>query len=85
MESVHIIYKYKSKNALYLAILNKVTNKIGARIIIYEKNLNTGEVFFKEMTENEGPYYYDAPKKLIKLLSPTDNEYAREWREKCLA
>lgn len=38
---------------------------------------------YKDMSENMGPYKYDCPKAILDLLTPTDNEYAIEWREKC--
>lgn len=38
---------------------------------------------FKDMDEFCGPYKYDCPESILKLLSPTDNEYALEWRKKC--
>lgn len=39
---------------------------------------------YKDMDETMGPYAYDCPKSIIKLLTPTDNEFALKWREKCL-
>ena len=30
-----------------------------------------------------GPYYYDCPKGILDLLTPTDNECANDWRRKC--
>ena len=30
-----------------------------------------------------GPCYYDCPKSILDLLSPTNNEYANNWRAKC--
>lgn len=68
-------------NVIYLAVKNKIKNVILAEIVLY--NIKNGEIFFKDMSEFEGPYYYGCPKKIIKLLSPTDNEYALEWRKKC--
>ena len=38
---------------------------------------------YKDMDESMGPCYYDCPKSILDLLSPTDNEYALNWREKC--
>ena len=37
----------------------------------------------KVMDESMGPYYYDAPVSVLNALTPTDNEYANEWRRKC--
>ena len=38
---------------------------------------------YKDMDESMGPGYYDCPESILKLLSPTENKYALEWREKC--
>lgn len=39
----------------------------------------------KAMSEFEGPYYHSCPEKILKLLTPTDSEWANTWREKCWA
>ena len=38
---------------------------------------------YKDMDETVGPYQYDCPKSILDLLYPTDNEYAKKWRERC--
>lgn len=38
---------------------------------------------YKDMCESMGPYKYECPKGILDLLSPTDNEYANEWRKAC--
>ena len=38
---------------------------------------------YKDMDETMGPYQYGCPKSILDLLSPTDNEYANKWRERC--
>ena len=38
---------------------------------------------YKDMVETMGPYRYDCPKNILDLLTPTDNEYANEWRKLC--
>ena len=38
---------------------------------------------YKDMDETMGPFKYDCPKGILDLLSPTDNEYALEWRKAC--
>lgn len=38
---------------------------------------------YKDMNETMNPYYYSCPKSILKMLTPTDNEYALEWRKKC--
>lgn len=41
------------------------------------------DFFYKDMDETMLPYYFDCPKSILDLLSPTDNESALEWRRKC--
>lgn len=38
---------------------------------------------YKDMSETSGPCYYDCPKGILDLLTPTDNEWANNWRVKC--
>jgi len=38
---------------------------------------------YKDMDENCGPVESKCPEKILKLLTPTDNEYAKVWRERC--
>lgn len=37
----------------------------------------------KAMSEDVLPYGYDCPKRILDLLSPTDNDCALEWRSRC--
>jgi hypothetical protein len=38
---------------------------------------------YKEMDETVGPCYYDCPKGILDLLTPTNSEWANNWRTKC--
>lgn len=38
---------------------------------------------YKDMSETMEPFYYDCPKSILDVLSPTDNECALTWRRKC--
>ena len=38
---------------------------------------------YKDMDESCGPYQYDCPVSILNLLSPTEYEYAIEWRKAC--
>lgn len=38
---------------------------------------------YKNMDETMLPYYYSCPNSILKLLTPTTNEYALNWRESC--
>ena len=45
-----------------------------------DPNYNFG---YKDMDESMGPCYYNCPKRILDLLTPTDNEYANRWRDEC--
>ena len=36
------------------------------------------------VSENDGPYAFHCPKRILKVLSPTDNEEALRWRGICI-
>lgn len=40
---------------------------------------------WKDMDEGCGPCECDCPEKILKLLTPTTNEYALSWRKACWA
>lgn len=40
---------------------------------------------YKDMSEDMGPYDSQCPLSILNLLSPTENKYANEWRERCRA
>ncbi len=73
---------------LYVAI-ERVDDRTGERkvfagvILIDFKPKDEYNFGWKDMGEDEGPYYYDCPEKILKLLTPTDNEHAKGWREAC--
>lgn len=46
-------------------------------------NVNGFNFGYKGMDESMEPCAYDCPVKILDLLTPTDNEYALSWREKC--
>ena len=64
------------------AIKDKRTGEIWAGIAKYHWNPRTHEFGYKWMDETYGPYYYKYPKSYYKLLTPTDCEFAKEWRKK---
>lgn len=38
---------------------------------------------YKDMSEDMEPAECDCPASILSLLSPTDSEYANDWRERC--
>lgn len=50
---------------------------------VFRTSTKGGEFYYKDMSEFELPFYCECPKSILKLLSPTDNDYATEWRSRC--
>ena len=72
----------------YLAFedLDKATGKreVFAMVCLLDYKPNDYyNIGYKDMEESEGPYYYNCPERILKLLTPTTNEYALRWRQKC--
>lgn len=51
--------------------------------MIFRTAVEGNTFYFKPMDESCGPFYYGCPNTILNLLSPTDSEYANEWRTKC--
>ena len=62
------------------AIKDKKTGQVIAATVKYHWNPKSHDFAYKWMDESYGPYYYNYPKSYFKLLTPTDCEFAREWR-----
>jgi LAS superfamily LD-carboxypeptidase LdcB len=79
-----IIDRASSKKAVFFAVKNKQTGKVSAEIILVNFKPKGGfyNISYKEMSENCGPYYPCMKKSLLKKLTETDSEYAKEWRKK---
>lgn len=74
-------YSLQKWNEVYLACKDKRGMIFGMVCLIR----NTANHFgHKDIHEETWPYYYNAPKRLIKKLSPTKNENALTWRKGCL-
>ena len=51
--------------------------------IVFLTSVEKGMFYYKDMSEDMGPCYYDCPETILKLLSETDSKWALEWRQKC--
>ena len=80
-ENFEILEHSLKKNVIYTETKNKKRNIIYAEVFLY--SIKDREISFKGLTEFSGPYNYNCPKKILKMLSPTDDIYALEWRRKC--
>lgn len=56
----------------------------GAVALTCGKGRTDGTIWgYKDMCESGGPYESKCPASILALLTPTDNAYALEWRERC--
>lgn len=67
----------------YGAIQEVQTGKVFAVIALTSYSSKDSQFCYKDMSEDCGPYETSCPQKILKLLTPTDNEYAIKWRESC--
>jgi len=67
----------------YVALEHNNTHEITAFVVLWKYDKNAGELSTKVMNETEGPNERKATMKLLKMLTPTDNNYANEWRFDC--
>ena len=94
-ERWNVIYGYRVlKSAMvgttYYAAVERYDNRTGRRNVMAAICLTCGKTKwdrtlwgYKDMDETMGPYYYDCPKAILDMLTPTDNDTANEWREAC--
>ena len=68
----------------YGAVKLKDGRVIGMVVLTSVRNNDYYNFAYKDIDESCGPGYYDCPKAIINMLTPTDNEWANEWRQKCL-
>jgi len=80
-----VLKSAKYGSTVYSAVeyLNKETNERKVFATIFLTNTRNGEFSYKDMDESCGPYAYDCPESILKLLTPTESKWANEWRNKC--
>lgn len=55
-------------------------------LVRYNPRDREGYIFgYKDMTESMGPCESECPEAILDLLTPTDSQYANEWRARCRA
>jgi hypothetical protein len=76
-----VITTHKKGGVVYAAVRHHTDDKVFALVLLVERR--DGVVFTKAMTDPEGLCYYDCPASILDLLTPTDDEYANRWRQRC--
>jgi hypothetical protein len=70
-------------NVFYAAVRTSATGEVWAMVVLMQRARGRANFGCKPMDETVGPNAYDAPAKVLDALTPTDYEYAREWRQQC--
>lgn len=68
----------------YRAVRNNETDEVFCFVALIDckgdREYNFG---YKDMQDSMHPYVYNCPERILKLLTPTDNENAMAWRKIC--
>jgi hypothetical protein len=75
----------------YYGAVEQIRIATGARevwavicLVRYDPRDPEGYIFgYKDMDEAMGPYECDCPESILDLLTPTDRQYALQWRARC--
>lgn len=76
------------RNTLYGAVKKQSTGEIFCAVFLIRWSSKSWDNFaYKDMTEHSGPGKCECPKRIMKLLSPLNDEndpsgWAREWRKR---
>lgn len=68
----------------YAAVQNNASGQVFGVVFIMSGNSNNG-VGIKIVDEGMGPNESECPKSILDLLTPTESQWANEWRERCRA
>lgn len=81
------VLKSSLRGSIYYAAVKSIKSGI-VFAAVFKTSVDMKDYFnfsYKPMDESACPYYYDCPESILKLLSPTNNAFAMEWRAKCYA
>lgn len=67
-------------NTAYLALKTKAGDVMGLVLLLSKYQ---GEWGYKDVDECMGPCETKCPKRILDKLSPTDSQYANDWRQAC--
>lgn len=75
----------------YYAAVERIDGTTGERtvwaaVILLDFVPHQGyDIGYKDMDESMGPCEAECPERILALLTPTDSEYANDWRKRCWA
>jgi hypothetical protein len=70
------------QKAFYVALRKLEDGKVVA--LVYLTRRKNGAIAIKVIGESSGPAQIEAPASFIRLLSPTQDEWASQWRADCI-
>lgn len=62
----------------YLALKHRETGAVSALVVLTKRR--NGQIACKDIGEECGPLVFDCPKSVFKLLTPTNSQFANDWR-----
>ena len=76
------------RSTLYGAIKNKTTGEVFCAVFLIRWSREVYNFSYKDMSEFAGPNESECPQRIMKLLSPLNDEndpngWARAWRKRC--
>jgi len=73
-----------SKNRVFYAAVRTIsTGEVRALVVLMRWRRGQFNFAYKDLDESMGPANAEAPAAVLDALTPTDNEYALEWRQRC--
>lgn len=71
-------------NTYYAAVKEKKTGDVYGLVgLVRVKNTDFINLWYKLISDIEGPVEAKCPRSILALLTPTDNELANNWRNRC--
>lgn len=71
-------------NVVYAAVRDRQEeDHVFGLVLLTERR--RGVLYTKAVSEEMGPGQFDCPERILALLSPTDSDYAQQWRAQCRA
>lgn len=82
------VLKSSMRGSVYYAAVKRTmpdgsSHVFGAVCLTSVDNDDYFNFSYKDMDESVGPAQHDCPVSILNMLSPTDNAYALDWRQRC--
>ena len=84
LDPSYTVIKSQMVGSTYYGAIKGPKGEVFALVVL--TSVNNGDYFNfgqKWMEETMGACYYDCPTSILKLLTPTENEFSNNWRKKC--